>query len=193
MAENQIMLKKLFCTESPVIPLASSGTGAMTAAAFNLFRPGEKVLVATAGYFGNRWIDIVTMRGLTPVVIRRPAGQSLDPEEIRTVLDADPDIRGVFMQISETSTGVLHPVKEVAALTRGRDVLLVADGISAVSISPVCMDEWGIDCLVTGSQKGLMLPPGWLSSLFLREPGNESAPSALSAIISIFFRSAKTA
>ncbi len=160
MAENQIMLKKLFCTESPVIPLASSGTGAMTAAAFNLFRPGEKVLVATAGYFGNRWIDIVTMRGLTPVVIRRPAGQSLDPEEIRTVLDADPDIRGVFMQISETSTGVLHPVKEVAALTRGRDVLLVADGISAVSISPVCMDEWGIDCLVTGSQKGLMLPPG---------------------------------
>ena len=153
------MLKKLFCTESPVIPLASSGTGGMTAAAFNLFEPGEKVLVATAGYFGNRWVDIATMRGLTPVVLRKDAGKSFDPEEIRAMLDADPAIRGVFMQISETSTGVLHPVQEVAAITRERNVLFVADGISAVSISPVRMDEWGIDCLITGSQKGLMLPP----------------------------------
>ena len=160
LAENQIMLKKLFCTESPVIPLASSGTGGMTAAAFNLFEPGEKVLVATAGYFGNRWVDIATMRGLTPVVLRKDAGKSFDPEEIRAMLDADPAIRGVFMQISETSTGVLHPVQEVAAITRERNVLFVADGISAVSISPVRMDEWGIDCLITGSQKGLMLPPG---------------------------------
>lgn len=160
MAENQVMLKKLFCTEMPVLPLACSGTGAMTAAAFNLFHPGEKVLIATAGYFGNRWIDIASMRGLIPVVHRQPAGSSFDPQDIRAALDADPDIRGVLMQISETSTGVLHPVQEVAAITRERDVLLVADGISAVSISPVRMDEWGIDCLLTGSQKGLMLPPG---------------------------------
>ncbi len=160
LAENQTMLKSLFCTDSPVLPLACSGTGAMTAAAFNLFRPGEKVLVATAGYFGNRWVDIVTMRGLEPVILRKNAGESFDPEEIRAMLDDDASIRGVFMQISETSTGVLHPVKEVAAITRERDVILVADGISAVSISPVAMDAWGIDCLVTGSQKGLMLPPG---------------------------------
>ncbi|MGN1038230.1 MAG: pyridoxal-phosphate-dependent aminotransferase family protein [Mailhella sp.] len=160
LAENQCMLKELFCTQSPVIPLASSGTGGMTAAAFNLFEPKEKVLVATAGYFGNRWVDIVTSRGLEPVVLKKSAGESFDPEEIRAILDADSSIRGVFMQISETSTGVLHPVKEVAAITRERDVLFIADGISAVSISPVCMDEWGIDCLITGSQKGLMLPPG---------------------------------
>ena len=160
LAENQIMLKELFCTASPVIPLASSGTGGMNAAAFNLFQPGERVLVATAGYFGNRWVDIVKARGLDPVVLSRPAGESFDPEEIRAMLDKDPSIRGVFMQISETSTGVLHPVQEIAAVTRERDVLLVADGISAVSISPVHMDEWGIDCLITGSQKGLMLPPG---------------------------------
>ncbi|MBR3880722.1 MAG: alanine--glyoxylate aminotransferase family protein [Mailhella sp.] len=160
MAENQAMLRQLFCTEGPVIPLASSGTGSMTAAAFNLFEPGEKVLVATAGYFGNRWLDIVKMRGLDPVVLRREAGQSIEAEDIRAALDADPAIRGVFMQISETSTGVLHPIQDVAAVTRDRNVLLVADGISAVSISPVRMDEWGIDCLLTGSQKGLMLPPG---------------------------------
>jgi len=160
MAENQTMLRQLFCTEGPVIPLASSGTGSMTAAAFNLFEPGEKVLVATAGYFGNRWLDIVKMRGLDPVVLRREPGQAIEAEDIRAALDADPAIRGVFMQISETSTGVLHPIQDVAAVTRDRDVLLVADGISAVSISPVCMDEWGIDCLLTGSQKGLMLPPG---------------------------------
>ena len=160
LAENQSMLQKLFCTGTPVIPLASSGTGAMTAAAFNLFAPGEKVLVATAGYFGERWVDIVRMRGLDPVILRKDAGESFEADEIRSALDADPSIRGVFMQVSETSTGVLHPVKDVAAVTRSRDVLFVADGISAVSISPVDMDGWGIDCLVTGSQKGLMLPPG---------------------------------
>jgi len=160
MAENQDMLKKLFCTESPVIPLASSGTGAMTASAFNLFEPGEKVLIASAGYFGERWVEIARMRGLEATILRWKAGEAIDPQTVREALDADPDLRGVFMQISETSTGVLHPVKDVAAITRERDVLLVADGISAVSISPVFMDEWGIDCLVTGSQKGLMLPPG---------------------------------
>ena len=160
MHENQDMLKKLFCTEGPVIPLACSGTGAMTASAFNLFEPGEKVLVATAGHFGDRWIDIARMRGLDTAVLRWAAGEAIAPEAIREALDADASIRGVFMQISETSTGVLHPVKDVAAITRGRDVLLVADGISAVSLSPILMDEWGIDCLLTGSQKGLMLPPG---------------------------------
>ncbi len=160
MAENQAMLKKLFCTEGPVIPLACSGTGAMTASAFNLFEAGEKVLIATAGHFGDRWIDIIKMRGLEATVLRWDAGKSIDPQAVREALDADPELRGVFLQISETSTGVLHPVKDVAAITRDRDVLLVADGISAVSISPVLMDEWGIDCLLTGSQKGLMLPPG---------------------------------
>ena len=160
MAENQAMLKKLFCTEMPVLPIASSGTGVMTAAAFNLFQPGEKVLVATAGHFGDRWIDIVTMRGLEPTVLRKPAGQAIEADDVRAALDADPAIRGVFIQISETSTGTLHPIKDVAAVTRERDVILVADGISAVSVSPVRMDEWGIDCLLTGSQKGLMLPPG---------------------------------
>ena len=160
MHENQDMLKKLFCTEGPVIPLACSGTGAMTASAFNLFEPGERVLVATAGHFGDRWIDIARMRGLDIVERRWAAGEAIEPQTVREALDADPAIRGVFMQISETSTGVLHPVKDVAAITRERDVLLVADGISAVSLSPILMDEWGIDCLLTGSQKGLMLPPG---------------------------------
>ena len=160
MHENQDMLKKLFCTEGPVIPLACSGTGAMTASAFNLFEPGERVLVATAGHFGDRWIDIARMRGLDIVERRWAAGEAIEPQAVREALDADPAIRGVFMQISETSTGVLHPVKDVAAITRERDVLLVADGISAVSLSPILMDEWGIDCLLTGSQKGLMLPPG---------------------------------
>ena len=154
------MLKKLFCTKTPVIPLASSGTGAMTAAAFNLFAPGEKVLIATAGYFGDRWVDIAKMRGLDPVILCKDAGETFEPEEIRAALDTDSSICGVFIQISETSTGALHPVQEIAAITRERDILLVADGISAVSISPVEMDAWGIDCLLTGSQKGLMLPPG---------------------------------
>lgn len=153
-------LRTLFGTEQIVLPLGCSGTGAMTAAVYSLFTPGERVLVVNGGKFGERWRDIARMRGLDVITIDVEWGQAVDPAAVIAALDADPSIRGVFIQLSETSTGVLHPVQEVAAVTRQRDLLLVVDGVSAVSISPCPMDEWGIDCLVTGSQKGLMLPPG---------------------------------
>ncbi len=153
-------LQWLFGTTQPVLPLTCSGSGAMNAAVWNLFQPGERVLVVEAGKFGQRWKDIALARGLETTVITLPWGQAVSPEAIREALDADPAIRGVLVQASETSTGVLHPVREIAETTRSRDVLLVVDGISAVAISPCPMDEWGVDCLLTGSQKGLMLPPG---------------------------------
>lgn len=160
MARTQMQLKELFGTVQPVLPLSCSGTGAMTAAVYSLFRPGDKVLVAEGGKFGQRWTEIALSHDLAPVRLVVPWGQAIDPQKIRASLLADPEIRGVLVQLSETSTGVLHPVREIAAVTRDMDVLLVADGISAVGISPCPMDEWGIDCLLTGSQKGLMLPPG---------------------------------
>lgn len=160
LAEIQVMLKELFATEQVVLPLACSGTGVMTAAVHGLFQPGEKVLVAEAGKFGERWCEIAQARGLDVVTLSAPWGQAVAAERVQAALDDDPAIRGVMVQVSETSTGVMHPVREMAAITRNRDVLLVADGISAVGISPVPMDEWGIDCLITGSQKGLMVPPG---------------------------------
>ncbi|MBQ7457386.1 MAG: alanine--glyoxylate aminotransferase family protein [Desulfovibrio sp.] len=153
-------LQRLFGTKEPVLPLASSGTGAMTAAVSNLFAPKEKVLVVEAGKFGERWREIATMQGLTVVSLQIPWGQYCTKEMVEAALAKDPDIRGVLIQVSETSTGVLHPIQDIAALTRTRDVLLVCDGISAVGINPCPMDAWGIDCLLTGSQKGLMLPPG---------------------------------
>lgn len=153
-------LQWLFGTTQPVLPLACSGSGAMNAAVWNLFQPGERVLVVEAGKFGQRWKDIAQARGLETTVLKLPWGQAVAQEAIREALDADPAIRGVLVQASETSTGVLHPVRDIAELTRHRDVLLVVDGISAVAISPCPMDEWGVDCLLTGSQKGLMLPPG---------------------------------
>ena len=153
-------LQTLFATSQPVLPLSCSGTGAMTAAAFCLFSPGERVLVAEAGAFGERWRKIAASRGLNVISLSADWGQSIDPEAVKKILDEQPDIRGVFVQLSETSTGVLHPVEEIARFTRQRDLLLVADGVSAVGISPCPMDAWGIDCLLTGSQKGLMCPPG---------------------------------
>lgn len=160
MQRVQDRLRVLFGTEQPVLPLSCSGTGAMTAAVHALFAPGEKVLAVNGGKFGERWGEIARTRGLECVTLDVPWGSAVDPAAVEQALAADPQIRGVLMQLSETSTGVLHPVREVAAITRARDVLLVADGISAVGLSPCPMDEWGIDCLLTGSQKGLMLPPG---------------------------------
>jgi len=153
-------LGRLFGTEQPVMPLACSGTGAMQAAVSNLFRSGDKVLVAKAGKFGQRWEDIARKQGLEVDTLAYPWGEAIPPEDIADRLGERPDIAGVLIQASETSTGVLHPIEAISRITRESNALLVVDGISAVGISPCPMDRWGIDCLLTGSQKGLMLPPG---------------------------------
>jgi aspartate aminotransferase-like enzyme len=153
-------LRYLFCTENPVLPLSCSGTGAMTAAVNNLFSPGEKVIVVEAGKFGRRWSDIAQARGLEVIALPLEWGAAVDPADVENVLSRWSDISGLLIQASETSTGVLHPGRELAAMCRKHNILSVVDGISAVGISPCPMDEWGIDCLLTGSQKGLMLPPG---------------------------------
>ncbi|MGE9985032.1 pyridoxal-phosphate-dependent aminotransferase family protein [Desulfovibrio sp. SGI.169] len=160
MGRVQEKLRVLFGTRETVLPLSCSGTGAMTAAVYGLFNPGERVLVVEAGKFGQRWRAIAASRGLETTSLNVPWGQAVAPEQVEAALKADPSITGVLIQLSETSTGVLHPVREVAQITRQRDVLLVVDGISAVGLSPCPLDQWGLDCLLTGSQKGLMLPPG---------------------------------
>lgn len=160
MADLRDGLAELFGTAQPVLPLCASGTGAMVAAVNNLFAPGEKVLVIEGGKFGERWTAICRNSGVTPVQIKVEWGKAVDPADIAAALDADSGISGVLVQYSETSTGVQHPVRAIGGVTSSRSALLVVDGISAVSISPCPMDAWGVDCLLTGSQKGLMLPPG---------------------------------
>lgn len=160
MEKIQPGLQYLFGTGQQVLPLSCSGTGAMHAAVTNLFAPGETVLVVEAGKFGERWREIAQAHGLEVRSLVLDSGLAVDGASLRSELDAHPEIRGVLVQASETSTGVLHPIRELGLVTQGRDVLLVVDGISAVGISPCPMDAWGVDCLLTGSQKGLMLPPG---------------------------------
>ena len=152
-------LKKLFGTKNDVIMFASSGTGAMEAAVANLFSPGDKVLVINGGKFGERWLNIANAYGLNPIDLKVEWGRAVKVADIEKQLKAQPDIQSVLIQASETSTTVLHPVKEIASLTKGGPLLLV-DGVTAVGVVPVPVDEWGIDVLVTGSQKALMLPPG---------------------------------
>ena len=152
-------LKKLFGTKNDVLMLASSGTGAMEASIANLFSPNDKVLVINGGKFGERWLNISNAYGLNPIEMKVPWGQAAKVADVEKQLKADPDIRGVMIQASETSTTVLHPVQEIGQITKNGPLFLV-DGVTAVGVVPMPMDEWGLDVLVTGSQKALMLPPG---------------------------------
>jgi aspartate aminotransferase-like enzyme len=152
-------LKTLFGTKNDVLMLASSGTGAMEASVANLFSPGDKVLVINGGKFGERWLNIANAFGLNPVELKVEWGQAVRVDAVEKQLKAHPDLKGVMIQASETSTTVLHPVREIAKLTQNGPLFLV-DGVTAVGVVSIPLDEWGLDVLVTGSQKALMLPPG---------------------------------
>jgi len=152
-------LKKLFGTKNDVLMLASSGTGAMEASVANLFSPGDKVLVINGGKFGERWLNIANAFGLSPIELKVEWGRAVRVDAVEKQLKAHPDLKGVMIQASETSTTVLHPVREVARLTKNGPLFLV-DGVTAVGVVSIPLDEWGLDVLVTGSQKAMMLPPG---------------------------------
>ena len=159
-ADAKRALKQVFQTEQDVLILAASGTGAMEGSVTNLFSPGDEVLVVNGGKFGERWTKIASTYGLKVAELKVEWGHSARVEDVRRLLDEHPGIRGVFIQASETSTAALHPTEEIARITRERDTLLIVDGITAVGVFDIPMDRWGIDVLITGSQKALMLPPG---------------------------------
>ena len=162
-------LKFLFGTKQPVYLLSSSGTGAMETAVVNLFAAKDRVLVIDGGKFGERWGKISKAYGLEVETLTVEWGESATPEAVTSILKQHKDIRGVLFQASETSAGTHHPVKEIAAAVReNSDALVVVDGITAVGVTPLPMDDWGLDVLVSGSQKALMLPPG-LAFLALSE------------------------
>ena len=160
LAEVQEGLQYLFGTSQTVAVMTCSGTGAMTAAVGCLFAPGEKVLVVEAGKFGERWREIAAARGLSVVVLEFPWGEAADPARVREALDRHPDAAGLLVQASETSTGALHPVREIAALTRERDTLLVVDGISAVGISPLSHGRLGPGLPADRLAEGAHAAPG---------------------------------
>ncbi|MDZ7261386.1 MAG: alanine--glyoxylate aminotransferase family protein [candidate division KSB1 bacterium] len=154
-------LKYLFQTAQEVLTLTTSGTGGMEAAVVNLLSSGETALVVEGGKFGQRWSEICRAYGVQVEPIMVPWGEAVTPQEVVTRLKRLSKVRAVFLTHSETSTGVATDIEEVARVVREHsDALIVVDGISAVGALPMKMDAWGLDLVVSASQKGLMLPPG---------------------------------
>ncbi len=159
-AEVREGLRALFKTQQDVLILAASGTGAMEAAVTNCFSPGDEVVVINGGKFGERWLKLCEAFALRPLEIPVEWGRAVRPNQVAAALREHPNAKGLLVQASETSTAAAHPIREIGAVMRAHGALLVVDGITAVGVYDLPMDEWGIDVLVTGSQKALMLPPG---------------------------------
>ena len=151
-------LKVFVGTQNDVLLLSCSGTGAMEASVSNLTSPGDRVLVLTAGKFGERWVDLAKAFGCMVDVVEKPYGQTFDMAEVKAALK--PEHKAVYMQASETSTGVSHDVEAVAKLVKGTETLLIVDGITGLGTQTFDVDGWGIDILIGGSQKAVMIPPG---------------------------------
>jgi aspartate aminotransferase-like enzyme len=153
-------LKTFVGTKNDVILLSSSGTGAMEASVSNLTSPGDRVLVLTAGKFGERWVSLAKAFGCEVDVISAPYGQTFDLEEVRKALKTE--TRAVYMQATETSTAVRHDVRRVAEVLKqsGKNAVLVVDAITGLGTTHIDMDAWGVDVLIGGSQKAVMIPPG---------------------------------
>jgi aspartate aminotransferase-like enzyme len=153
-------MKDFIGTKNDVLVLASSGTGVMEGAVSNLTSPGDKVLVLSAGKFGERWRDLAKAFGCAVEVVSTPYGETFSINNIRPRLTAD--VRAVYMQATESSSGARHDVEAIARLVResGDDALLVVDGITGLGTTHLDVDGWGIDVIIGGSQKALMIPPG---------------------------------
>ncbi len=151
-------LQSFIGTKNDVVAIAASGTGAMEAAVSNLTSPGDKVLVLTAGKFGERWTSLAKAFGCAVTVVSAPYGETFSLDEVRKNLS--PEVRVVFMQATETSTGIRHDISAVAKLLRGSDTLLVVDAITGLGTTHLDVDGDGIDIIIGGSQKALMVPPG---------------------------------
>ncbi|MBV9303621.1 MAG: alanine--glyoxylate aminotransferase family protein [Acidobacteriaceae bacterium] len=153
-------LKEILGTSSDVLVLVSSGSGAMEAAAQNFFSPGDEVLVCSAGKFGERWVEITKAFGLHPTVLTAPYGEAVHPESVEQALRQNKNLRGVFVQASETSTGAQHDVKAMGKAIQRTEAIFVVDAITGIGTMPLDVDGWGLDIVVGGSQKAFMIPPG---------------------------------
>ena len=154
-------LKWVFQTGNDVLILASSGTGGMEGSVANFLSPGDKALVVNGGKFGERWGKLCKTFGVQVSDIKVEWGRAVDPQLVAEALKKDPSIKAVYVQASETSTGVAHDVRTLAETVKGyEDTILVVDAITALGVFDIQTDAWGLDVVVSGSQKAFMLPPG---------------------------------
>jgi len=152
-------MKEFIGTQNDVLVLACSGTGVMEASVSNLTSPGDKVLVLTAGKFGERWTGLAKAFGCNVDVLSKPYGETFSLEEIRPRVT--PEVRAVFVQATESSTGARHDIKAIAKIVREHDdMLLIVDAITGLGTTHLDVDGWGVDVIIGGSQKALMMPPG---------------------------------
>lgn len=153
-------LQWLFQTKQDVIQYAASGTGAMEGAFVNFLRKGDEAIVVDAGKFGERWAKLAKAYGVNGIVLKCEWGTPVSVEAVEKALREHPNAKAVYVQANESSTGVYHPIKELAQLTAKTPAILVVDAISALGAMPLPMDEWGIDIMVSACHKALGLPPG---------------------------------
>jgi aspartate aminotransferase-like enzyme len=153
-------LQWLYQTKNDVLILCSTGTGGMVGSVNNFLNPGDEVLTVNGGKFGERWTKICSAYGMKVTELAVEWGHAVKPEAVEDALKKNPRIKAVFVQATETSTGVNHDIKTIAGMVKRTDALFVVDAISSLVAHDIRTDEWGIDVMVGGSQKGLMLPPG---------------------------------
>jgi aspartate aminotransferase-like enzyme len=153
-------LKYFMGTANDVVLFTASGTGAMESAVSNLFRRGDPVVVIQAGKFGERWTQLCRAFGLQLTVLDAPYGETVPASRLAQALAENPAARGVFVQATESSTGAAHDIEGMAAAVRSSDAILVVDAITGLGTSVLDIDRWGLDVVIGGSQKALMVPPG---------------------------------
>ncbi|MFS0821167.1 pyridoxal-phosphate-dependent aminotransferase family protein [Bacillus sp. 1P02SD] len=159
--ETTERVKTVFGTKQDILLLPSGGTAALEAAVVNTVSPGDEVVVITVGAFGDYFVSICEKYGLTVHKLTKSWGEACTKEDLIEFLKPLSTIKAVFATYNETSTGILNPISELAEVVRNHsDALFIVDGVSCIGGAPAEMDEWGIDILVTGSQKAMMLPPG---------------------------------
>lgn len=153
-------LQKVFQTGNDVLLLSSSGTGGLEAAVASFIYPGDQVLATTIGYFGDRWAEIARRQGARVTLLEKPWGESISPVDLDEALYKNPGIKAVLITHTETSTGVTNDIKELARVAKKYNVRVFVDAVSSLGTTELETDEWGLDVVVSASQKGLMAPPG---------------------------------
>jgi aspartate aminotransferase-like enzyme len=161
MSEALALLKYFYDTKNDVLIFASSGTGAMEGSISNLVSPGERILVGTAGKFGERWVSIAKAYGIESVVVESPYGKPVDIEAMKQKLAKEGPFRAVYIQATETSTAVMNDVQSLGEeVKKYPETALVVDAITGLGTTDLRIDEWGLDIVIGGSQKAVMIPPG---------------------------------
>lgn len=153
-------LKWLHQTQGDVLVVAASGTGAMEAGIVNFLSAGDRVLAGNNGKFGERWVQLARAFGLVVEEITADWGKPLDPAEFKAKLEADPGFKAVIVTHSETSTGVTNDLAAIAGYTKAHGALMIVDAVTSLGATTVPVDDWGLDVVASGSQKGYMMPPG---------------------------------